>query len=112
MTQFKTGQSGNPKGRPIGSVGPLARAKQIILEIFQENEDLFAQQLRDRCSVDPVGFYGAYVVPFMPKEIALSGDLGITNNTTTRSNVLERIDALGKQLRPKTSPKSRAKRAG
>lgn len=108
--KFKPGQSGNPNGRPAGSVGPLARAKHLILEVFQENEELFTQQLRDRCSVDPVGFYGTFVVPFMPKEIALSGDLNITPNRPTRDSIFGRIDTLEKQLRPGSATKYRAKR--
>lgn len=103
--KFEKGKSGNPKGRPVGSVGAMRRAMDIILKVFSDNEDKFELKLRSEISKDPVGYYRYLITPLMPKEISLSGGIEVNNTTRSKSEVIGRIAELEKQIKSRTSKK-------
>lgn len=68
--QFKPGQSGNPGGRPRGSIGGRARSLQILDEITskEENQQLLAAKMEEAFRRNPMAFFQKVMVGVMPKE--------------------------------------------
>jgi hypothetical protein len=103
MSKFKPGQSGNPNGRPSGSTSAITKAKTIICDVFLENEAKFKEQLSKACRINPMMYYLKFMLPFMPKNIELSGELGLdVNNQSTPGGVMSEIERLKKQLSGRT----------
>ena len=93
---FKPGQSGNPAGRPAGVKNYLTQLRELILEIFKENEDLFTDRLRLQAQEDPVAFFHAYIKTMMPTEMQLDANINanVTSHKMTKAELLERMDEL------------------
>ena len=74
--RFAPGTPGGP-GRKKGSVNsPLIKAKKIILDIFMENQELFANKLKEVIvgtgkNEGILKYYENFVVPFMPAVVNL-----------------------------------------
>ena len=64
---FQKGVSGNPNGRRKGTESPVTRAKNIILNVFLDNQVEFKKRLQQEAKKDPLAFYMRFVLPFMPK---------------------------------------------
>ena len=70
---FKPGQSGNPRGRPSGTVGGRTRALQILDEVSnrEDNAALLAQAMDAAMKKNPLAFFLKYMAPLLPKEALL-----------------------------------------
>lgn len=104
---FKKGESGNPSGKPPGLVSPVTRVRNLIVDIFLENEAGFKTQLRRMVQKDPIDYYQKFVTPFMPRDLNITGDLNIIPRTATKGEALTRLDEIEKRL-TKTSKKRAA----
>ena len=74
-TQFKPGQSGNPKGRPKGSKDRAkSRALRLLDELFADETNLakLRKRLQDAFDDDPMGVLMKIVNPLSPHNIELS----------------------------------------
>ena len=69
MPRFQPGVSGNPRGRPKGSLGGRARALQVLDQLLAESESLDALRdaWRQELARDPLGFWRRYCVPLLPR---------------------------------------------
>ncbi len=54
--KYPPGYSGNPKGRPLGSVGSLTRLIEAYIKPWEENPKLLEEKLKSAYEEDPV-FY-------------------------------------------------------
>lgn len=81
--EFKPGQSGNPAGKPKGSIGGRARALLMLDEIMAKagNLKLLGEEFQKAFKAKPLSFFKTYVMPLLPKETKLTGD-GIQINIT------------------------------
>ncbi len=70
LDMFVKGKSGNPAGRPKGSLGGRARAIIELDRILGRNENakLLADELEKEFQADPVRFFKNVVMPLLPKE--------------------------------------------
>ncbi len=68
--RFKPGQSGNPAGRPKGSVGGRQRALQLLDEIIAEEPVItrIGEAMRQAVMDDPLKFFRQIVMPLLPAE--------------------------------------------
>lgn len=107
---FVKGQSGNPHGRKPGAISPITRAKTIILQIFSENQEKFVKDLKEEIkNKGPIPYFFKFIVPFMPKELSLSGELDLGVKEKSKDDVLSRIDELSKELDEPTKKVKRGK---
>ena len=73
---FKKGQSGNPKGRPKGSVSDKTKMLNIIFKIAEEVGDKFEVKMRALAKKDPISFYRKFVEPIQPKDFSIKHERG------------------------------------
>ena len=70
---FQSGQSGNPTGRPKGSIGGRAMALRALDDLLAEEttlEDLKAAMRAD-FKKNPVRFFQDIIMPLLPKQAVL-----------------------------------------
>ena len=88
VCMFKRGKSGNPRGRPKGSVG--GRAMAVIwldgLLVKKENKELVCAAFQEALKRDTLGFFKSVVMPLMPKDAKL---------TVARDGIVEWKSLLG-----------------
>ena len=102
---FKSGDEwiGNPNGRPKGSYGALSKAKKIIFDTLDKNEDTFREAMQEAFDTSPIKFYITFIQPFMPKEVKMEAE--ITNHlplaeiAKTKKNVIKELDSKIKKLK-------------
>jgi len=65
---FKQGQSGNPKGRPIGMPGLRKRAIRLVNEWSRSSSDPLAleRKLEAEFRKDPLEFFRKFIMPVAP----------------------------------------------
>ncbi len=68
--RFRPGQSGNPSGRPPGTVGGRVRALQVLDQISgdEENVKLLAAAFETAFRKNPLGFFQRVMKDLIPKE--------------------------------------------
>jgi hypothetical protein len=49
----------------------LMRAREIVMEVFGENEGLFRDEMRRMMALNPAAFYSKFVVPLMPRQFEI-----------------------------------------
>jgi len=71
---FHPGQSGNPAGRPKGSIGGRSLALRALDELLTEEATLaeLRQALREELRRNPVRFFRTIVMPLLPREAAVA----------------------------------------
>lgn len=74
--RFKQGESGNPRGRPRGTVGGRTLALLTLDKILARasNQSRLAKALEKEFRKDPVRFFKTVIMPLLPKEAKLSVD--------------------------------------
>jgi len=74
--KFESGKSGNPGGRPKGSVGGRMQALLLLDKILgkKKSQKALTKALEDELKDNPVGFFKTIVMPLLPKEAKLSID--------------------------------------
>ncbi len=97
---FKSGEewNGNASGRPKGSSDRLV-ALQIIMDEFVSGKENFRQAIKEFNEESPLGFFHAFVQPFLPKEYKI--DLNATHDIRSKAQVHLRIKDIKKQLKDK-----------
>ena len=73
---FTPGKSGNPRGRPKGSVSGRMRALAKLDEILakQKNTKAIGKGLEKELQDDPALFFQKYVMPLLPREAKVALD--------------------------------------
>lgn len=68
--RFRTGQSGNPSGRPPGIVGGRVRALQVLDQISgnEDNVKLLADAFEAAFRKNPLGFFQRVMKDLIPRE--------------------------------------------
>ena len=68
--RFRTGQSGNPAGRPPGIVGGRVRALQVLDQISgnEDNVKLLAASFEAAFRKNPLGFFQRVMKDLIPRE--------------------------------------------
>ena len=68
--QFQPGQSGNPNGRPKGSVGGRAKALAVLVKILgkEKNLETLERALQTAFDSNPIKFLEDYGIDLAPKE--------------------------------------------
>lgn len=68
--RFRTGQSGNPAGRPPGIVGGRVRALQVLDQISgnEDNVKLLADAFEAAFRKNPLGFFQRVMKDLIPRE--------------------------------------------
>ena len=99
--QFPPGTSGNPNGRPKGSVSGRKRLLQELDKICEDPEllEAFGKDLKKKAKENPVGFLLKVILPFMPKELIVEtkGGLLIKTEGKLSDEQLEQIAAGDKE---------------
>ena len=81
---FKKGQSGNPKGRPKGAINHKLALKNMLEDVFQENQDKAKRMLEDMLR-DPREFRklcdlkAQFELKELPNKLEGSGEEGAIN---------------------------------
>lgn len=80
-TRYKPGQSGNPKGRPVGTVSGRSKALQALDGFLAEPENikLLLQGWRKDLNKDSSKFWLTTCMPLLPKEAKLALGLDDTD---------------------------------
>lgn len=75
---FAAGSSGNPRGRPKGSVGGRARALMALDAMLagKKNREVLVKALEKEFREDPVRFFRSVIMPLLPKESKLEVERG------------------------------------
>ena len=73
---FEPGQSGNPRGRPKGSVGGRTLALRSLDQMLgkRKNQRALITALEKEFQSNPVRFFRSIIMPLLPKESKLSFD--------------------------------------
>ncbi len=76
VVMFVKGQSGNPKGRPKGSVGGRMAALAALDRMMGRRRNIadLEAALQREFDRDPAAFMRTYVMPLVPKEAKLNLD--------------------------------------
>lgn len=76
---FTKGQSGNPAGRPKGSVGGRHALLMELDAVAAEPEvkARFIEALREAFLKEPLTTFRTFIAPLLPKSIELGGEIGI-----------------------------------
>ena len=71
---FIPGKSGNPIGRPKGSVGGRMMALNALDKMLakKQNKAHLQRELEKKLTADPVGFFRTIVMPLLPREAQVS----------------------------------------
>ena len=71
--RFTPGQSGNPTGRPRGSVGGRMRALQTLdrLVAGHRNQKALRAAMQKEFQADPMRFFKTVIMPLLPREARL-----------------------------------------
>ena len=76
LKPWRPGQSGNPAGKPKGTLHGRARALKLLDTVLEEPKTL--ERLRDALSAyilrDPVRAFRALIMPLIPREARLEVD--------------------------------------
>lgn len=75
---FKAGVSGNPKGRPKGTLGPRKRAFAALDQLMAKsgNQEAFKAALEAEFNADPMRFFKNVIMPLLPRNARLQADAG------------------------------------
>ena len=67
---FKPGESGNPRGRPVGSTSGRTRVLSVLDQILSEADSLAAMHAAFMAEFkkSPVRFFRQIVMPLLPRE--------------------------------------------
>ena len=68
--KFQPGQSGNLKGRPVGS-GVRSQALAILDEVIDDNFESLREALQDHLRRRPLHFFRFFVMPLIPKRMLM-----------------------------------------
>ena len=73
---FKSGVSGNPKGRPKGTFGGRIQALGELDRIMAKgkNKKMLSEALEEEFQDDPVKFFKNVIMPLLPRESKLQVD--------------------------------------
>lgn len=85
--RFIKGKSGNPAGRPLGSLNHngLNEVLNMFRDLVAKKDNLkkIEEGLQRALDKNPVGFYYRFVMPLYPKNV----DIGIPDGVATTVNV-------------------------
>lgn len=76
LRPWRPGQSGNPAGKPRGSVNARARALRVLDEILDQPaaQEALREALSRYILKDPVRAFRTIIMPLLPKEARLEVD--------------------------------------
>ena len=71
---FRPGESGNPLGRPKGSVGGRAKALALLDSIVAEDDvqNAIGTAIRKEAMEHPIRFFKTIVIPLLPQNIKVA----------------------------------------
>ena len=74
--RYQAGESGNPSGRPKGSVGGRMQALHALDKLLarRKTQATLIRALDDEFKKNPVGFFRNIIMPLLPKEAKLTVD--------------------------------------
>jgi hypothetical protein len=74
--QFQPGQSGNPAGKPKGTVSGRTQLVKALDRLLQDetNQQALLNGLEESMQKDPVWFFRRIVMPLLPKEASVQID--------------------------------------
>ena len=94
-TQFKPGQSGNPKGRVKGSHNKLT--KEFIDRLYEDFKK-YGQEVLEKVRENDTAAYVRMIASLMPKDHRISGHITQNHYLISVSEALERIGELTERL--------------
>jgi hypothetical protein len=73
---FKSGKSGNPRGRPKGSYGGRMLALKKLDKIMAraKNQERLEMAIEEEFLADPMKFFKSVIMPLLPKESKMALD--------------------------------------
>lgn len=101
MAKYKSGESGNPKGRPAGSVSPKTVAMNIIFKVMEKYQDKFNKVMIEEAEKNIKKFYTDYVNPLQPKNSSVEID---DKRKVTKDEAIGAIETLKKLGGGKSKP--------
>jgi len=72
--KYQAGESGNPNGRPKGSIGGRMQALHALDKLLarRKTQATLIRALDDEFKKNPIGFFRTIIMPLLPREAKLS----------------------------------------
>jgi len=98
---FKKGQSGNPSGRPKGSVNIMNALRDLLLNKFYDNVELFDEEMDKAIKQNPLGFYKDFIEHLAPKSLSIDANIKSSTVSERSKSTEESIANIKKSMKSK-----------